>query len=81
MITNAERDRIRGLCNRLGTDKAAEALGIHKTSLLLLLSGIEDGIRPNTEKVVRAALDSGVTDTVTRGETSAKSDRTKRGAR
>ncbi len=78
-LTNRDVDRIRGLCNRVGVSTAADMLGISRQSLLALLAGT--GIKEGTSEIVQRRLGEGVTDTVTRGETSAKSDRTKRGAR
>jgi hypothetical protein len=79
MIPQHDIDRIRGLVNRLGTEQAAKVLGIDKGSLLMLLSGVKPGIRPNTEKVIAQALKDGAIDTV-RGETRSNGPTTKRRA-
>lgn len=78
-LTKKEIDDLRGLANRLGTTEAAEEVGVHKTSIIRALAGLD--IRPRTEDDIREALKRGSAGTVTRGETSAKSDKTRRGAR
>lgn len=81
MLTKQDIDAVRGLVNRVGAPEAARILGVHRTSLLALLSGV--GVRPNTDAVIAAAIKSGAIEhsDVVRGETKAHSDRTKRGAR
>ncbi len=74
-LTKEEISALRGLTTRLGTDEAAKALRIHKTSVIRALAGLD--IRPRTEEDIREALRDGVTD-VARGETRANSPTTKR---
>ncbi len=76
-LTAKQIDQLRGLANRLGTTDAAEALKVHKTSLIRVLAGEE--LRPNTEAVLVQALADGIVDTV-RGETRSHSPTTKRKA-
>ena len=78
-IPSKDLDRIRGLVSRVGTDAAARLLGVHKTSVISALAGLE--IRPRTEKDIREALDRGVTDSDTvRGERRNHTPTTKRRA-
>ena len=83
MMTKQEIDKLRGLSNRVGTQAAANMIGIHRTSLIALLAG--EAIRPVTEQVVRAALDGGVVERspgqdIVRGERRGNSPTTKRKA-
>lgn len=76
-LTKKEIDDLRGLANRLGTSGAAEVLKVHKTSLIRVLAGEE--LRPNTEAVLRKALEDGVIDTTRSvGETKATQPTTRR---
>ncbi len=79
MLTKQQIDSVRGLAGRVGVTEAAKMLGVHRTSLLSLLSGAVE-IRPNTESQIRHSLDGGAIEASGRGETKANAPSTKRKA-
>jgi hypothetical protein len=59
-LENTEIDAIRGFCNRVGVSAAADALGITRTSLLGILSGLKDPpVNDGTLAIVREAVGGG----------------------
>ena len=54
MLTMKEQEKVKVLVQKHGIKKAAELLGVHKTSLLRIAAGMP--VRPTTESVLHRAL-------------------------